>query len=165
MIYQYNDHDNLKGINLYKKYPNDAGWDIRTPKEIIIHPCGSVVVDTGLHIYIPPGLKGIIQSRSGLSMDFKLEAGNAGVIDSGFTNECKIRIYNNYEFESFKFNPGDRIAQIVFDLSLTTKRWQTLKLWWKLFWKGIPQQIPELDISQWPKTDRANNGTGSTGLK
>ena len=165
MIYQYNENAYLKGNNLYKKYPHDAGWDIKSPNEIIIKPVSSVVINTGLHIYIPPGLKGIIQSRSGLSMNFQIESGNAGVIDSGFTGECKIRIYNNHSFEAFKFNKGDRIAQIVFDLSLTTKRLQTLKLWWKLFWQGIPQQIPELDISKWPKTDRANNGYGSTGMR
>lgn len=165
MIYQYNDHDNLKGNNLIKKYPHDAGWDIKTPKKIIIGPCQSVIVNTGLHIYIPSGIKGIIQSRSGLSMNFQIEAGNAGVIDSGFTGECKIRIYNNHLHEYFKFNSGDRVAQIVFDLSLTTKRLANLKLWWKLFWSGIPQQIPEIDISQWPKTDRADNGIGSTGMR
>lgn len=163
MIYQHNEYKNLKNNNLFKKYPNDAGWDIKTPKEIIIKPDSSVVINTGLHIYIPPGLKGIIQSRSGLAIDFNIEASNAGVIDSGFTGECKVRIYNNHQFNAFKFNPGDRIAQIVFTLSLTTKRWQNIKLWWNLFWSGIPQQIPEISLLDWPKTDRANNGYGSTG--
>ena len=163
MIYQHNEYQSLKNNNLYKKYPHDAGWDIKTPKEIIVGSCCSVVVNTGLHLYIPPGLKGIIQSRSGLSMNFHIEAGNAGVIDSGFTGECKVRIYNNHLFDAFKFNPGDRIAQIMFNLSLTTKKWQNIKLLWKLFWSGIPQQIPEIPLIDWPKTDRANNGYGSTG--
>lgn len=122
MIYQHNEYQSLKNNNLIKKYPHDAGWDIRTPKEIIIGPGQSAIVNTGLHIYISPGLKGIIQSRSGLSMNFAIEASNAGVIDSGFTGECKIRIYNNHLHEYFKFNQGDRVAQITFSLSLTTKK-------------------------------------------
>ena len=165
MIFQHNEYNELKNNNLYKKYPHDAGWDIKTPKEIVVGPERSVVVNTGLHIYIPPGLKGVIQSRSGLSMNFLIEASNAGVIDHGFTGECKIRIYNNHPFDYFRFKAGDRIAQIVFDLSLTVKKYQTLKLLWKLFWSGIPQQIPEIALIDWPKTDRANNGFGSTGLR
>ena len=163
MIYQHNEYQSLKNNNLFKKYSHDAGWDIKTPKEIVVPPEQSVIVNTGLHIYIPPGLKGIIQSRSGLSMDFLIEAGNAGVIDAGFTGECKVRIYNNHLFNYFRFNPGDRIAQIIFSPSLTTKRWQMIKLWWKLFWYGIPQEIPEIALINWPKTDSGNNGYGSTG--
>jgi len=163
MIYQYNECKELKGNNLYKKYKHDAGWDIKSPRRFKVTPKESYILATGLHILIPKGLKGIIQSRSGLSMSFSLEVGNAGVIDYGYKGDCNIKIYNNSN-DPFIFNKGDRIAQIVFDTSLTVSKLEMIKLYWNLFWKGIPQVIPEVPIEEWPKTDRETNGIGSTGI-
>jgi dUTPase len=59
LIYQYNEHPHLKQVNLFKKYDHDAGWDIRTPYGFTLWPGQTMVVDTGLHIFIPEGLKGI----------------------------------------------------------------------------------------------------------
>ena len=164
MIFQYNEHEHLRQVNLYKKYEHDAGWDIRTPYGFTMWPGQSKVVDTGLHIFIPEGLMGVIQSRSGFSLDHGIEAGNAGVIDSGFRKECKVRLYASYNLErGYRFDPGDRIAQIVFGLSHTVKGWAMVKLQWKLFRQGIPMKIPERPLAAWPDIGRGANGYGSTG--
>lgn len=162
MLLQYNEHAQLRGKNLYKKYPHDAGWDICTPKKFTLEGKKSTIVHTGLHICVPKGLKGLIRSRSGHGLISQLEASNAGVIDYGFTGECKVRIYNNAHLPK-TFEEGARVAQIVFDTSLTVRRWDWVKLHWRLFLTGIPQVIPEVPLAQWPATDRGNNGYGSTG--
>jgi deoxyuridine 5'-triphosphate nucleotidohydrolase len=163
MIFQYNEHKELRGKNLFKKYPHDAGWDICTPHELHIPARDSVVVETGLHICIPKGLKGIVQSRSGMAINNSIEASNAGVIDYGFTGECKIRLYNNATRDHY-CAAGDRVAQIVFDTSLTVKGWDWVKLQCALLRRSIPQVIPEVPLANWPNTDRGIGGCGSTGL-
>lgn len=168
MIYQYNAYKLCRNINLWKKYKHDAGWDIINPEKVKIRTKESVVVYTGLHIYIPKGLKGIIQSRSGYSINCEIEAGNAGVIDHGYTGVCHIKIYNNGEHD-ITIDAGKRIAQIVFDLSLTVSGFQMLKLFWNLFFKGIPQKIPELTKAEWYNlskkcsAERGSGGLGHTG--
>lgn len=163
MIYQYNEHVSLKGNNLYKKYKHDAGWDIRTPRRIKLYPEESKVIRTGLHICIPRGMKGVIQSRSGGAMHHMVEASNAGVIDHGFTGECCIRLYNNSQ-DVVGYAPKDRIAQIVFDQSHTVSGWAWVKLQWALFTVGLPAVVPEVDISKWPRTERGSSGLGDSGL-
>lgn len=162
MIFQYNEYPHLRGKNLYKKYEHDAGWDICTPRELKIAAKESIIVNTGLHLFVPKGLKGIIQSRSGCAFNERLEASNAGVIDAGFTGECGVCLYNNSNID-LTYIAGERIAQIVFDTSLTVSGWEMLKLYWRLFTVGIPWSIPEIPLSEWPITDRGKKGYGSTG--
>jgi len=165
MIYQYNEYPEFRGNNLFKKHKHDAGWDIRTPKGIHLAQGQSCVVYTGLHICVPKGMKGIIQSRSGGSIFQGVEMGNAGVIDYGYTGECLLRMYNfSPDGNRVEFAAGDRVAQIVFDTSHTVSGWDFLKLYWDLFTKGIPQVIPEVPLCEWPATDRGNGGFNSTGL-
>ena len=163
MIYQYNEYPALKYTNLYKKYKHDAGWDIRTPTTIKLLPEESQVIHTGLHICIPKGMKGVIQSRSGGAINNMVEASNAGVIDCGFTGECCVRLYNNSQ-SPVEYAPKDRIAQIVFDQSHTVTGWDWLRLQWALYSVGIPQVIPEMDLDYWPKTGRGDAGLGDSGL-
>jgi deoxyuridine 5'-triphosphate nucleotidohydrolase len=162
MICQYNEHAAFRGDNLYKKYKHDAGWDIRTPVGFSIEPMSSCVVNTGLHIRMPKGMKGIIQSRSGCSIKHRIEACNAGVIDYGYTGSCNICLYNFSQDTAFVFKEGDKVAQIVFDFSHTVSGLEMVKLYWDLFTKGIPKVIPEVPLELWPATDRGDNGFGST---
>ncbi len=174
MLYQYNEHVDLRGKNLYKKHPHDAGWDIRTPVDLDLMPGSTIVVETGLHIRVPKGLKGVIQSRSGGAINHCIEASNAGVIDYGFTGECKVRLYNNNYNQDWHevcwadhvvhYKAGDRIAQIVFDFSHTAKGLDMLALYWKLLWQGLPQVVPEIPLGMWPRTGRGAGGFGSTGV-
>ena len=43
--------------------------------------------------------------------------------------------------------------------------WDTIGLLWRMYSTGLPMRVPELDISQWPVTDRGEKGFGSTGVK
>ena len=166
MIYQFNEHEPFKANNLIKKHPHDAGWDIRTPIDFTLEPGGSVVIDTGLHLYVPKGLKAIIQSRSGCALNCKIEASNAGVIDYGYTGICNIGIYNMNLATWQSFKAGDRVAQVVFDFSHTVAGWDFISLYWNLFRKGLPQVVPEVPVNEWPSAneDRGEGGLNSTGL-
>lgn len=81
--------DEAKGL-IYppeKKYPTDAGWDLRAWKWQKIRR-GLYVVRTGLSIAIPKGYFGLIKERSSWAM--KGLAITGGVIDCGYTGEILV---------------------------------------------------------------------------
>jgi dUTP pyrophosphatase len=91
--------------------PHDAGLDLFAAEEVVIPPRGSALIATGVHIAIPAGHAGLLWSRSGLSVNHKLERG-AGCIDSGYQGEVKAHIYNNSD--SFYYvKLGDKIVQML----------------------------------------------------
>ena len=60
----------------------------------------------------------MINSRSGLACNHGIEASNAGIIDSLYRNEIKVKLYNNGE-KPYVVAKGDRIAQgIIFELPI-----------------------------------------------
>lgn len=101
----------LSAGTLTKKHKIDAGLDVSSSEEVIIKAWNSAVISTGLHINVPEGYVGLLWSRSGLSVKYKLEVG-AGCIDSGYTGEVKVHLYN-HGLEDYKVNIGDRIAQLL----------------------------------------------------
>lgn len=118
----------------------DAGLDLCTPELIVVPAHGSCVVDTRVHIAIPAGWFGKIESKSGLMCrNGVVSAG--GVIDSGYTGSIIVKL-ENHTTASYKFERGDKIAQIIFIPCLLDDL----------------QQVPDLDA-----TDRGDNGFGSTG--
>lgn len=119
----------------------DAGLDLRTPETIYI-PCGeSREVDTGVHLIIPDGYCGLIVAKSGLNVNEKITA--TGLVDAGFTDSIKVRLYNHDDFSSYTFDEGDKCAQIVF-----------LK---------VPKVRLVLDEVLNPDKVRGDDGYGSTG--
>lgn len=96
---------------LFKAHKWDAGFDVESEDEVIIPAGESVLINTGLHLEIPPGWVGVLKSRSGLSVKFKLEVG-AGVIDSGFEGEVRVHLYN-FGIDDYKVMKGNRIAQLL----------------------------------------------------
>lgn len=123
-----------------KAHQADAGYDLRTPKRVVIHRHDSATIDTGVHIDIPNGWFGKIESKSGLNANQHVVC-LGGVIDSGYTGSIKVTLYNLGE-QDYIFEEGDKIVQLIFmqcgNFSLT--------------------QVDELE-----KTERGNNGFGSTG--
>lgn len=104
-------------------YEADLGIDLCTPYALTIPGRGAAVVDTGLRIRVPevpPALADFfrlgcfIWAKSGLSVKSNIEKG-AGVVDPGYTGPLRIKLYNHGEAE-VHFEPGDKIAQMVFML-------------------------------------------------
>lgn len=169
MIMMHNEVEAHKNNNLVQKYNKDAGYDIKSGEDVLILPGRGMVIETGLHVYIPSYLLGVVQGRSGLSTNCSIEVGNAGVIDPGFTGSIKVKLYNKDFNEPFRVRVGDRIAQLVFHVR--PAGFMDF-LWESFYWEhaGVRPDIPqffiiEKDISEWPKTERARNGYGSTGVR
>lgn len=71
-------------------------------------------VGTGVGVEIPEGHAGLVLPRSGLARDHGIALVNApGLIDSGYRGEVRVLLLNTDPAETFRVEPGDRIAQLV----------------------------------------------------
>lgn len=117
----------------------DAGYDIRTPYDVIIPARGNAVIQTGVHVQIPAGYVGFLKSKSGLNVKYNLVG--EGVIDAGYTGSIMVKLYNNSDVAIPLFR-GDKIIQLVL----------------------LPIYTPELEkVDSLDETERGDNGFGSTG--
>lgn len=121
----------------------DAGLDLYTPKDAILSGVfereRSAVIDTGVHVEIPRGYVGMIKSKSGLNVYGGIVC--EGVIDAGYTGSIYVKLYNHGDIGHF-FRRGDKIAQLVI----------------------LPIVTPALKlVDEFAKTERGDNGFGSTG--
>ena len=89
----------------------DAGVDLRTPEEFIIQPHDSHVINTGVHVDLPVGTYGKIESKSGLNVKHGIVS-LGGVIDSGYTGSIVVKLYNMSD-EEYHFRAGDKVAQMI----------------------------------------------------
>lgn len=82
---------------------------------MVIEPGGRQLIKTGLAINMTdPGLVAIVASRSGLSLKHHVHvAQGIGVIDSDFHGEICVILANDGA-EAYTVQPGDRIAQLMF---------------------------------------------------
>lgn len=122
-----------------KAHKEDAGFDLRTPVNVIVMPHDSAIVSTGVHMLIPEGYVGMIKSKSGLNVRDDIQS--EGVVDAGYTGSIVAKLYNNGSKPKM-FGRGDKITQIVI----------------------LP--IPEValkKVNTLDTTDRGDNGFGSTG--
>lgn len=127
------------------KTEGSAGMDIRAniTNPIKLFPHDRFLIPTGLYIQCPEGIFGGIYPRSGLALKVGLSNANGvGVIDKDYTGEIGIIVLNTSN-DPITINPGDRIAQIIF------QRYE--KCSWLL--------VDELD-----KTERGSGGYGHTGI-
>jgi dUTP pyrophosphatase len=65
-------------------------------------------------VEIPEGHAGLLLPRSGLARDHGIALVNApGLIDSGYRGELRVLLLNTDPAETFRVEPGDRIAQLL----------------------------------------------------
>lgn len=123
-----------------KAHEADAGYDLRTPERVVLRRHDCVCIDTGVHMEIPKGWYGKLESKSGLNVRHGIVS-LGGVIDSGYTGTIVAKLYN-FGDEDHVFEAGDKIVQIVF------------------------MQCGNFSLTQFDKleeTDRGDNGFGSSG--
>jgi dUTP pyrophosphatase len=93
-----------------------AGVDLRAclDEAIELEPGDTRLIGTGVAIHLEdPGLAAMILPRSGLGHKHGIVLGNlVGLIDSDYQGELKISCWNRGR-ETFRIEPGDRIAQLV----------------------------------------------------
>lgn len=130
------------GIEFKAPRAGDVGYDLYTVAAYRVEPGQRALVDTGLHLEIPPGYVGLIKDRSSVAA-----AGIhtlAGVIDSAYRGELKILIVN-LGGSPYLIREGQKIAQLL----LVPARTQTIEL---------VDSLAELTNSE-----RGAGGFGSTG--
>lgn len=117
----------------------DAGLDLYSPVDVMIMPQASAVIDTGVHVELPPGSVGFLKSKSGLNV--KRGILGEGVIDAGYTGSIRVKLYN-HSGDTYNIRRGDKITQLVI----------------------LPVILPELEqVDRLEDTERGCGGFGSTG--
>ena len=93
-----------------------SGMDVRADLVALIEltPLQRYMVPTGLFIEIPEGYEAQVRPRSGLAVKQGITCLNTpGTIDADYRGEIKV-ILINLSNETQVIQPGDRIAQLVF---------------------------------------------------
>lgn len=122
-----------------RAYPTDAGLDLYAPDSVFIEPKGSVVIDTGVHVELPPDTAGLIVSKSGLNTKNDIES--TGLIDYSYSGSIRVKL-QNHKSSGYMVNKGDKISQLVV----------------------IPILTPDLElVDSLEEKGRANRGFGSSG--
>ncbi len=125
-----------------KAHAEDAGFDLRTPCDVVITPRSSEIIDTGVHMDIPGGYVGMLKSKSGLNVKDGILS--EGVIDAGYTGSIVAKLYN-HSTKVKAFSKGDKITQIVI----------------------LPIPFVELEemesLDEFETSERGADGFGSTG--
>lgn len=122
-----------------KAYPDDAGIDLFSDRELTIEPFGNAIVTTGIALAIPRGYCLVIKDRSGFVTKKRCSV-VAGVIDEQYRGEVKVA-FENHSGEFVSILAGDKIAQ------------------------ALLIEVPKVDIHEVPElteTDRGSGGFGST---
>jgi len=122
-----------------RAHENDAGLDLRTPRRLFLPGHDSITVDTGVHVEIPEGYAGKLESKSGLNINYDIIS--TGLVDSGYTGSIRVKLYNLGDGD-YIFEKGDKISQLVIEKIET----------------------PRIEIvREFAETERGSNGFGSTG--
>ena len=123
-----------------RAHAEDAGLDLRTPVDVTIPVGKGVAIDTGVHILIPRGFYGKLESKSGLNVKHSIVS-LGGTIDANYAGSIVAKLYN-FGSEDYTFHAGDKIVQLVI---------QTCE---------NPRLVL---VNKFPETDRGANGFGSSG--
>ena len=126
-----------------RKFYGDAGLDLCSCENVVIHEHTRRLVSTGLKIQIPSDCYARIAPRSGLAVN-SIDVG-AGVVDSSYFGTLKVLVINNSN-NPFTITVGDRIAQMVLE---------------KIYNNNF-EEVQENELQQ---TERGEGGFGSTGMK
>ena len=117
----------------------DAGLDLYARDDVVLRPKDSAILDTGVHIELPPDTVGFLKSKSGLYVAHGITS--EGVIDEGYTGSIVVKLQSASEF-FYKIKRGDKISQLVI----------------------LPILKPTLEVvDSLEATERGENGFGSSG--
>ena len=123
-----------------------AGIDLRASLEesVSVDAFNSRLIPTGLYIELPEGYEAQVRPRSGLALKYQITVLNSpGTIDADYRGEIGV-ILMNHSDTPFIIEPGDRIAQLVFNKV---------------------EQAEFIKVEELSKTERGKGGFGHTGNK
>lgn len=131
------DHGAYEPVRAHK---TDAGLDLRIPYEVKVPARGSALIDTGVHVELPHGYYGKLESKSGLNVKFGVVS-LGGTIDQDYTGSIVCKLYNMTD-KDYWFSAGDKIVQLVI----------------------MPFIAPDVVfVDELKQTERGDNGFGSSG--
>jgi dUTP pyrophosphatase len=97
-----------------RAHDGDAGLDLFACEAAHIGPGERWSVGTGIAVEVPDGHAGLVLPRSGLAREHGIALVNSpGLIDAGYRGEIRVLLLNTDPAETFRVEPGDRIAQLV----------------------------------------------------
>lgn len=121
-----------------RMHPTDAGLDLRSPSDMILHPGEIKKIDIGNRIQLPHGFFGWVATRSSL---FSKGINTCGIIDENYRGHVKVVLHNTADDDCVIYR-GDKIAQLII----------------------IPCSYEGVEIvDEFDETDRGHGGFGSTG--
>lgn len=124
-----------------RAHSTDAGLDLYSPVEHIIMGGDSVVIDTGVHVELPIGTYGRLESKSGLHINYDIICAG-GTLDEGYIGSIHVKLYN-MGHKPYMIRKHQKIVQLVI----------------------IPCLQPRLEVvDKLEETERGTGGFGSTGL-
>lgn len=139
-------HPNIGEDCLKPATPGSAGIDLRAAidEEFTLYPGETKLIGTGIAIHIAdPGYAGLILPRSGLGNKGLVLGNLVGLIDSDFTGEIKVSLWNRTGHSHIRIEPMMRIAQLVI----------------------LPVTVPYFYIvNEFDKSLRGEGSFGSTGV-
>lgn len=122
-----------------RAHKEDAGLDLYAMEAKEVPAYGSAEFDTGVHVEIPEGYVGDVESKSGLMM--KCDITTDGTVDCGYTGAIRVKLFNHSPIR-LDIKAGQKIAQLVIKQIIT----------------------PELEVvDDLEATERGDGGFGSTG--
>ena len=136
---------NDKAIMPIRAHKGDAGLDLTCTEIVPVrNACNQLLLEyrTGLAVEIPEGYTGLLFPRSSVFKTSLIQSNCVGVIDSGYRGEIKAIFRNTTDVIPAVFQEGERFCQLVI----------------------VP--IPNIEVveaSELSKSDRGENGYGSTG--
>jgi dUTP diphosphatase len=126
-----------------RAYAGDAGLDLSAIEAVELAPGEGATIGTGLAIALPERSAGLVLPRSGLASKHGIGVLNApGLIDSGYRGEVRV-ILHNHGSETFRVEPGMRIAQLLV---------------------VAVEDVRLVEVDELPATERGEGGHGSSGV-
>ena len=126
-----------------RAHAGDAGLDLYACEAAHLGPGERWSVGTGVAVEIPQGYAGMVLPRSGIARDHGIALVNSpGLIDAGYRGEVRVLLLNTDPAETFRVEPGERIAQLVV----------------------VPVGLPEpVEVEALSESGRGDGGFGSSG--
>jgi len=126
-----------------RAHQGDAGLDLYSCEAAHLGPGERWSVGTGVAVEIPDGHAGMVLPRSGIARDHGIALVNGpGLIDAGYRGEVRVLLLNTDPAETFRVEPGERIAQLVI----------------------VAVALPEpLEVGSLSESSRGDGGFGSSG--
>lgn len=144
----------------------DAGMDIYTVEDVVIHPGETKLLRTGIKVAVPQGYELQGRPKSGRSLNSKLRLSNSpGTIDSGYRGEIGVIVDNIDSFiRSAKVTEDGRLTDIEYGSDVTIEAGSKIA---QLVLSEVPHAAfyEVTSISSYESDGRGEGGYGSTGDK